>query len=227
MRILVVEDKIALAEALEAILVENKYSVDTVNDGIKGLEYSMDDVYDGIVLDIMLPGMSGLEVLQKIRSEKIYTPVLLLTAKSELEDKVKGLDYGADDYLTKPFETEELLARIRAITRRKGEMEIDNLEFSDIQLNLKTGEIICANNSVKLGLKEFQLMEMLLKAGKQIITKEQIIDKIWGYESDTEYNNVEVYISFIRKKLAHVHSKVQIKTTRGLGYSLEARCEKN
>ncbi len=223
MRILVVEDKIALAQALEAILVENKYTVDTVHDGLKGLEYSMSDVYDGIILDIMLPGMNGLEVLRNLREERISTPVLLLTAKSEIEDKVKGLDYGADDYLTKPFATEELLARIRAVTRRKGEMEIDGVEFSDVQLNLKTGEISCGGNSIKLGLKEFQLMEMLLKAGKQIITKEQIIDKIWGYESDTEYNNVEVYISFIRKKLQHIHSKVQIKTTRGLGYSLEEK----
>lgn len=221
MRILVVEDEVRLAEALTQILIKNKYTADAVHDGASGLDYALCGVYDLIILDIMLPKMNGLDVLRSLRKEKIATPVLLLTAKDEVADKVAGLDSGADDYLTKPFATEELLARVRAMSRRKGEVLDESLSFSDISLNIKTGELSCGKHAIKLPLKEFQIMELLLSNGKQIITKERFIEKIWGFESDTEYNNVEVYISFIRKKLSHIHSKVEIRTTRGIGYSLE------
>lgn len=221
MRVLVVEDEVRLAEALVQILLKNKYPADAVFDGESGLDYARSGVYDIIILDIMLPKMNGIEVLRRIRAGKISTPVLLLTAKDEIADKVAGLDGGADDYLTKPFATEELLARVRAMSRRRGEVAEDTLVFCDIALNLKTSELSCGALSIKLPLKEFQIMELLLANGRQILTKERFIEKIWGFESDTEYNNVEVYISFIRKKLSHIHSGVEIRTARGVGYSLE------
>ncbi len=222
MKILVVEDEMQLADALSEILKRNLYSVDTSYDGISGLDNAMTGIYDCIVLDIMLPGMNGIEVLRKIRENKIYTPVLLLTARSEVEDKINGLDCGADDYLTKPFITGELLARIRALTRRKGEIVDDNkLDFNGLQLNKDTCSVIWEGNDVKLSLKEFQIMELLICNPHRILPKERIIEKIWGYESDVEYNNIEVYISFLRKKLSSINAPVQIKTARGIGYSLE------
>lgn len=221
MRILIVEDEVRLAEALKEILKKHNYMADAVHDGMTGLDYAISGIYDVIILDIMLPKMNGIDVLQNIRKKKVATPVLLLTAKDEIADKVKGLDSGADDYLTKPFHTEELLARLRAMSRRRGEVSEDTLTYSDLLLNLKTGELCCGSHDIKLGLKEFRMMELFLANGKQIITKEKFIEKIWGFESDTDYNNVEVYISFIRKKLTHIHSNVTIRTIRGLGYSLE------
>ena len=221
MRILVVEDEIGLAEAIGAILKKEHYEVDISNDGQSGLENALTDVYDCIVLDIMLPKMNGLDVLTYLRIKKIETPVLLLTAKSEIDDKIKGLDCGADDYLTKPFSTGELLARIRAMTRRKGIIADINPKYGDITLDIKRGELICNGNSVVLGRKEFQMMEMLISNAGQIITKELFVKKIWGYDDDTEYNNVEVYISFLRKKLTMLHSNVQIKTRRSIGYCLD------
>lgn len=221
MRILIVEDETRLADALVQILIKQKYTVDAVHDGKTGFDYAMSNVYDVVILDIMLPKMNGLDVLRNLRKEKIFTPVLLLTAKDEIADKVMGLDRGADDYLTKPFATEELLARIRAMSRRKGEVNDDILTFCDVSLNLKTSELSNNVNFIKLGLKEFQIMELLMSNGKQIITKERFIEKVWGFDSDAEYNNVEVYISFIRKKLGHIHSNVEIKTARGIGYHLE------
>lgn len=223
MRILIIEDEVRLAEALTQIMLKNKYTADSVHDGLTGLDYAKSEVYDVIILDLMLPKMSGIEVLRNLRKEKIFTPVLLLTAKYETCDKVIGLDSGADDYLTKPFETEELLARIRALGRRHGEVSDDILTFSDVNLNINTGELYSNTKSIKLGLKEFQIMELLIANGKQIITKERFIEKIWGFESDAEYNNVEVYISFIRKKLFFINSKVEIKTSRGMGYYLGER----
>ena len=222
MKLLVVEDEMQLADALTEILKRNMYTVDTVYDGIDGLDNALTGIYDGIILDIMLPRMNGIEILRNIRREKIHTPVLLLTARSEVEDKINGLDCGADDYLTKPFVTGELLARVRAMTRRKGEI-IDNnkLEFNGLELNKNTCSIIYAGNDVKLSLKEYQIMEMLIANPHQILPKERIIEKIWGYESDVEYNNIEVYISFLRKKIAVLSAPVQIKTARGIGYSLE------
>lgn len=221
MRILIVEDEVRLAQALAEILMKNKYTVDAVHDGISGLDYALSNVYDVIILDIMLPKMNGIEILKQIRKEKLATPVLLLTAKDEIADKVAGLDSGADDYLTKPFATDELLARVRAMSRRRGEVIGDVLEFSDIVLNLKTSELSNEKHSIKLPLKELQIMELLLNNGKQIVTKERIIEKVWGFDANAEYNNVEVYISFLRKKLLYIRSKVEIRTSRGIGYSLE------
>ncbi len=222
MKLLVVEDEVQLADALSEILKRNMYSVDTVYDGIDGLDNALTGVYDGIILDIMLPGMSGIEILKNMRAEKINTPVLLLTARSEVEDKINGLDCGADDYLTKPFVTGELLARVRALTRRKGEIIDENrVEFNGLELHKNTCSISYGGNDVKLSLKEFQIMELLIANPKQILPKERIIEKIWGYESDVEYNNIEVYISFLRKKIKVIKSPAQIKTARGIGYSLE------
>lgn len=222
MKLLVVEDEIQLADALSEILKRNKYSVDTVYNGIDGLDNALTGVYDCIILDIMLPGMNGLEVLGNIRAEKISTPVLLLTARSEIDDKINGLDCGADDYLTKPFVTGELLARIRALTRRKGEIIDDNkLDYNGLELIKSTLSINWKGGDVKLSLKEYQIMELLIANPHQILPKERIIEKIWGYESDVEYNNIEVYISFLRKKLSIISAPVQIKTARGIGYFLE------
>lgn len=222
MRILIVEDEVALAEALVQIFGKNKYISDACYDGVSGLDNALTGIYDVIILDIMLPKMNGLDVLQQIRLNRISTPVILLTAKDEISDKVKGLDYGADDYLTKPFATDELLARIRTVVRRNSNVICDNiLSYADISLNLSTYELICEQNTVKLGLKEYSIMEMFLKNKGMVMSKENLIEKIWGYESDAEYNNVEVYISFLRKKLIHIHSNVSIKTVRGVGYRLE------
>jgi len=221
MRLLLVEDEIRLAEALSQILTKNKYTVDTSNDGISGLDNALTGIYDVIILDIMLPKLDGFAILRQIRESKITTPVLFLTAKDDVSNKVKGLDLGADDYLTKPFNTEELLARLRAINRRGIDTFCDDtLSFSDIELNLSTYELSCKNKSVQLGLKEFNIMKMLLSYGSRILCKEELLEKVWGYESAAEYNNVEVYISFLRKKLNHLGTKVNIKTLRGVGYSL-------
>ena len=198
MKLLVVEDEEQLADALTEILKRDKYSVDTCYNGIDGLDNALTGVYDCIILDIMLPGMSGIEVLRNLRQEKINAPVLLLTARSEIEDKINGLDTGADDYLTKPFVTGELLARIRALTRRKGEIIDENrMDYNGLLLNKNTSSVIWQDNDVKLSLKEYQIMELLISNPKQILPKERIIEKIWGYESDVEYNNIEVYISFL------------------------------
>ncbi len=222
MRLLVVEDEVQLADVLTEILKRNKYAVDTVYDGIDGLDCALSGVYDCIILDIQLPGMNGIEILRNIRSEKLSTPVLLLTARSEVEDKINGLDCGADDYLTKPFVTGELLARIRALTRRKGDLvDENNLSFNSLVINKGSCSMNFGGSDVKLSLKEFQIMELLIANPKQILPKERIIEKIWGYESDVEYNNIEVYISFLRKKLSAIGTDVQIKTARGIGYFLE------
>ena len=222
MRLLLVEDEIQLSEALNHILSKNKYIVDAVYNGEDGLDYGLTDIYDVIVLDIMIPKLSGLEVLRRLRKENIKTPVLLLTAKGEIEDKVKGLDSGADDYLAKPFATEELLARLRALTRRQGEIINDNiLEVGDIKLNISTYELEGPCNSIKLSLKEFEIIRCFMQRPRVIVTKDELISKIWGYDSDAEYNNIEVYISFLRKKLGYVNSTTSITTVRGVGYKLE------
>lgn len=221
MRVLVVEDEYGLADALGEILKKEHYSVDISNDGESGLENALTGVYDCILLDIMLPKINGLDVLMSIRENKIETPVLILTAKSETDDKIRGLDCGADDYLTKPFSSGELLARVRAMTRRKGAITDINPKYGDITLDIKRGELICNGNSVSLGRKEFQMMEMLISNAGQIVTKELFVKKVWGYDDDSEYNNVEVYISFLRKKLQMLHSGVNIKTRRSIGYCLD------
>lgn len=221
MRILIVEDEKKLAEALSQILIKNKYEVDMVYDGEAGLDYALTGIYDVIILDIMLPKTNGLEVLKNLRENKISTPIILLTAKSELGDKVRGLDCGADDYLTKPFATEELLARIRALGRRTGEVISDDIiSTQDIELNLSTYELISGDQSIKLSLKECRIIEILMKRQGRVVSKEELLEKVWGFDSDAEHNNVEVYVSFLRKKLIHINSCVSIKTFRGVGYSI-------
>ncbi|MBQ2663968.1 MAG: response regulator transcription factor [Clostridia bacterium] len=222
MRILVVEDEIHLAEALAQILKKNNYTVDVSNDGEDGLDNALSGIYDVIVLDIMLPKMNGLDVLENIRSEGFDTPVILLTAKNEISDKVRGLDSGADDYLAKPFNTEELLARIRALGRRRGEIvaNTNTISFADITLNTQTLQLTSGANEITLTLKESELLEHLMLHKGLVCSKEQIIEKLWGFDSEAEANHVEVYISFLRKKLTFVHSKAAINTVRGVGYTL-------
>ena len=222
MRILIVEDEVQLSEALGAILEKNNYIVDRVFDGESGLDYILSDIYDGVILDIMLPKLNGIEVLKKARKERISTPIILLTAKGEVEDRIIGLDCGADDYLPKPFYVEELMARIRALTRRKGEVQSDNLlSYGDITLNIGNLELGSKENSIKLTAKESGLLELLINRKDMISNKDDIIIKLWGYESEAEHNNVEVYVSFLRRKLSYLKSKVAIKAIRNLGYILE------
>jgi len=222
MRILLVEDESHLAEALMQILRKNNYTVDLSSDGESGLDNALSDIYDLILLDIMLPKMDGITVLKNLRAQHIATPVLLLTAKGEISDKVIGLDSGADDYLPKPFATEELLARIRAMSRRKGEVVLDNtLNFGDIVLNTATLKLVSSSKDVKLTLKESELLEFLILRKNAATSKELIIEKIWGFDADVEHNHVEVYISFLRKKLSFLDTHVTITTVRGIGYSLE------
>ncbi|GAB1158346.1 response regulator transcription factor [Paenibacillus illinoisensis] len=222
MRILIAEDEVHLAEAVSQILKKNNYSVDMVHDGRSGLDYALSGIYDLLLLDIMMPEMDGISVLRKLRSEGNHTPVILLTAKGELSDKVTGLDCGADDYIAKPFATEELLARIRAALRRKGEVvPEDGLKFGDIELNTTQLKLAVQGKEIKLNLKENELLELLITRKQAITSKEQIIEKLWGFDSEVEYNNVEVYISFLRKKLTFLNSKVRINTIRGVGYVLE------
>ena len=213
MRILIVEDEIRLAEALGQIMEENKYTADIVHDGEAGLDYALSGIYDVIVLDVMLPKRNGFDIVRELRAQKDQTPVLLLTAKDEVQDKVTGLDCGADDYLTKPFFTEELLARVRALSRRQGDVVLNELSFGDLTLNLSAYTLQCGAKSVRLGRKEFEVIRLLLS--------KTLLLKIWGSESEAEDNNVEAYISFLRKKLAFLHSTVQIATARKLGYHLE------
>lgn len=222
MRILLVEDEIHLAEAISQILKKNNYAVDMVHDGEDGLNYGLSDIYDLILLDIMLPKRNGLEILKSLRKEGILTPILMLTAKSEVGDKVIGLDAGADDYLAKPFATEELLARVRALSRRKGEIVVSgDLQFGDMQLNV-TGLLMNKDSKeIKLTLRECELMEFLILRKGLLTSKELIIEKLWGFDSEAEHNHVEVYVSFLRKKLSFLNSHVKISTTRGVGYALE------
>ena len=221
MKILIVEDEKQLCEALVALLKDNGYSADTVYDGQDGLDYALTGVYDVIVLDIMLPIMDGLAMLKKLREAGSSVPVLLLTAKGDARDKINGLDSGADDYLTKPFIAGELLARIRVLTRRRGEYVGATLCFGSCTLDKNTHALSCARNSLKLGRKEYETLEMLMGNPGQIIPKERFIEKIWGYDSEAEYNNIEVYVSFLRKKLLALHADITIKAVRSVGYKLE------
>lgn len=221
MQVLIVEDDIRLAEALAHILKDNQCIVDTVYDGQTGLEYAQSGIYDAIVLDIMLPKMSGIDVVTELRRNKQYTPVLLLTARDAITDKVNGLDSGADDYMTKPFSPAELLARLRALTRRQGEVIFEKLEFGDIRLDLDSCELTCGAKSIHLGFKEFSILKILMANPGQAIPKGTLLAKVWGIDSDAEENNVEAYISFLRKKLAFLKSNVHIDTLRKVGYRLE------
>ena len=222
MRLLLVEDEKQLSEALQQILIKNSYNVDAVYSGDEGLDYALSGVYDVIILDIMLPKLNGLEILKMIRKRKISTPVILLTAKASVEDRILGLDCGADDYLPKPFAPEELLARLRALTRRNGSFINENiLEFSDIRLNLSTYDMEVNDNCITLTQKEFEILKYFMQRPKLVVSKDDLISKLWGFDSDIEYNNIEVYISFLRKKLAYVESDVKITTIRRVGYRLE------
>lgn len=223
MRILIVEDEVHLAEALTQILKKNHYSVDAVHDGQAGLDNALSGIYDLLLLDIMLPEMDGIALLRAIRAEGIATPVIMLTAKGEISDTIAGLDCGADDYVAKPFSTGELLARIRAVLRRKGEVvPEDGLKFGDIELNTSMLKLSFRGKELKLILKESELLELLMLRKQAVTSKEQIIEKLWGFDSDAEHNNVEVYISFLRKKLDFLGASVRITTIRGVGYVLEA-----
>lgn len=222
MKLLLVEDEKQLSEALQQILIKNKYTVDAVYNGDEGLDYALTGVYDVIILDIMLPKLNGLEILKMIRKRKISTPVILLTAKGSVEDRILGLDSGADDYLPKPFSPDELLARLRALTRRNGDFINENiLEFSDIKLNLSTYDMEVNDNSITLTQKEFEILKYFMQRPKLVVSKDDLITKLWGFDSDIEHNNIEVYISFLRKKLAYVESNVKITTIRRVGYRLE------
>lgn len=222
MRLLLVEDEMALSEALSEILNQNGYLTDCVSNGVDGLDYIRTGIYDLVLLDIMLPGMDGLSVLKKMRAEKIHTPVILLTAKSELSDIVTGLDAGSDDYLPKPFSTAELLARIRALGRRSPRYTENVLQFKDLVLNQGGMELSCGKNSIRLGKKEFQLMELFMRNPGQVLPKELLLNRVWGLDAAADYNNVEVYISFLRQKLHALGSCAAIRTIRLAGYQLEA-----
>ena len=221
MRLLLAEDERDLADALEAMLKHNNYSVDVVNNGQDALDYLMLDDYDGAILDVMMPQMDGVTVVRKLRENKKSTPVLLLTAKSEIEDKVYGLDSGADDYLTKPFVIKELLARVRSMTRRQTTFTSNVLELGNVSLSKYTFELSTEKDKVRLSNKEYQMMEMLMRNPGNVIQTEQFLERIWGYDSDSEINVVWVNISYLRKKLKALDANVQIKATRNVGYTLE------
>lgn len=225
MKILLVEDEKRMAEALAEILRLENYEVDCFGDGGSGLQAAVCNIYDMIILDVMLPEMNGFEIVKEIRKKGIRTPVLMLTAKSGIDDKVAGFDNGADDYLTKPFVTRELLARLRALGRRTVQSADGTLSYGDIVLNAGMLSLVCAvtNQSVRLSEKEYRILEYLIANQGQILTREQLAVKIWGFDNEAEYNNVEVYMSFTRKKLAFVGSETEIKAVRGIGYELRWR----
>lgn len=218
MKVLIADDEKTLVNMLTEILRQNKIDVDAVFNGSDAVDFAKAAEYDLIILDIMMPKKNGYEALKEIRKNKISTPILMLSAKSEVADKVDGLDFGADDYLTKPFAASELVARVKALTRRKGEYTGNSLEFADLVLNKDT----FALNNIKLSHTEYKIMELLMKTPQKIINKERLIEKVWGWDNNADYNNAEVYISFLRKKLVALRSVVTIKAVRGVGYCLEA-----
>lgn len=220
MRILIVEDEKRLADTLRELLIDHKYAADVAYDGEDGLDDALSGIYDAIILDVMMPRKNGFQVVRELRQAGINTPVLMLTAKSETADKVEGLDLGADYYLTKPFETQELLACLRALLRRREEAIVEELSFQGLTLNLSSGLLCFADRSVRLSSKEFEMMRLLLGAGGNLTPKETLLLKVWGYDSQAEDNHVEVYISFLRKKLSHIHCPVTIESARKLGYYL-------
>lgn len=223
MRLLLAEDEQRLSRALVAILERNHYSVDAVFDGEAVSEYLSAENYDGVILDIMMPKKDGITVLKELRSQGNQVPVLLLTAKSEIDDRVQGLDAGANDYLPKPFDSRELLARIRAMTRVNSVQASSVLEFGNITLDQTTFVLSSPTGSFRLANKEFQMLEMLMSNPHMLISSERFLEKIWGYDSDAEINVVWVYLSYLRKKLASLKANVQIKATRNAGYSLEEK----
>ena len=227
MRLLIVEDEVRLADTLRQLLHRQGYTADVCHDGVNGLDNALTGIYDLMVLDVMLPGLNGFQVARKLRDAGVTTPILMLTAKSDLSDRVHGLDCGADYYLTKPFEPEELMACVRTLLRRSGGQlqESDTLTWGDLSLERGTFTLSCNGRDVRLSRREYDLMELLMRNGAQVVTKEQLLIKVWGYDSQAEDNNVEVYISFLRRKLTHLHSQVRIKTLRMLGYCLTQEVE--
>lgn len=223
MRVLLVEDDRKLSAAVCKLLEKKRIITDPVYNGIDGLDWARSSEYDAIILDVMLPGMDGFSVLRSLRQEKIYAPVLMLTARTSLEDRLIGLDSGADYYLPKPFESAELISCLHAITRRAAGSPVLSLSFGDLSLDQNNGKLLNSENAqeIKLGAKEFQLMELFLRNPSRILPRETLQERVWGLESDAEYNNLEVYVSFLRKKLAFIGSRTKIKATRGVGYSLE------
>lgn len=222
MQVLIVEDDIRLAQALGQILEENHYQVDLVHDGDQGLAYAESGSYDVVILDVMLPRKSGLEVVAELRRANVATPVLMLTARTTVQDKITGLDSGADDYMTKPFSPAELLAHLRALTRRQGQVVFEKIDFGDISLNLESHDLSCGSKSINLSYKEFSIANILISSKGQIVSKDMLISKVWGVESSAVDNNVEAYISFLRKKLKFLGSNTQIETVRKVGYRLES-----
>jgi len=221
-KVLIIEDEYSLADAIRESLEKEHLDVTIVTNGETGEDEALTGLYDLILLDIMLPKRNGFEILKTLKEEKLKTPIIILTAKSEMDDKLNGLENGADDYITKPFHMKELLARVKIILKRSANLEDTNaLTYGDLTLDLSRGLLKCKNNEVAINGKELNLMELLLINKEQIIEKEALTDKIWGYDSDAEYNSVEVYISFLRKKLSLLGSKVKISTVRGIGYKLE------
>lgn len=220
MKLLVAEDEKSLSRALTVLLERNGYAADAVSDGREALAYLENGDYDGMILDVMMPGLDGFEVLKRIRESGSAMPVLMLTARSEIDDRVKGLDGGANDYMTKPFSTKELLARIRAMTRARGTAAAPVLKVGNVSLNQATNELITSGGSFQLTNKEFQVMEFLMQNPGHLIPTERILEKVWGYDADVEINVVWVYISYLRKKLDALHADVRIKAARNAGYTL-------
>lgn len=221
MRILIVEDETRLAETLRQLMEDQRYQADTVGDGADGVDYGLTGQYDLIILDVMLPKVDGFKVARRLRSAHISTPILMLTARDDTSDKIGGLDCGADDYMTKPFDSGELMARVRALTRRQGEVLGDVLKVGDLSLECSSRLLQVGERSVRLGFKEFEVMRLLMVNSRAVVSKETLIAKIWGLDSEAEDNIVEVYISFLRKKLTYLGSSVAISTVRKVGYYLE------
>lgn len=227
MNILIIEDEYSLADAIAEALKNEKFNVNIKTDGEEGEDEALTENYDLILLDVMLPKKNGFDILKTLSQEKIKTPVIMLTAKSEIDDKLNGLEHGADDYITKPFAMRELIARIKAVLKRTNNIEnTDYLEFCDLVLDLKNAKLKCNNNEIQISGKELELLEQLLINKNQVSSRESLAQRIWGYESDAEYNNVEVYITFVRRKLKLIESVVTIKAIRGVGYKLEGKDDK-
>lgn len=222
MNILVAEDERNLADAIVRIVSDAGFNCEAVYDGNAGLNSAESGLYDAVIMDVMLPGMDGIQIVRELRHQGNSIPVLMLTARTSTSDKVAGLDAGADDYMTKPFEAPELLARLRALTRRQGDVVIDTVTFADLTLDLETHDLSCDGREVHLSGKEFEVLKMLMSSNARVVSKRDLLTRVWGADADASENSVEAYISFLRKKLAHVRSKVQITTLRMLGYRLEA-----
>ena len=221
MKILIIEDEQLLAESLQTLLISKGFQVETVFDGETGAEYAQLGIYDLLILDVMMPGLDGLEVARQVRAKRCHVPILMLTAKSDISDRIEGLNAGADYYLTKPFDSRELLACINALLRRQGG-QVDVLRFGNTELDLSTSLLHCGDRNVRLSAKEFDVMRALLQGGQRITSKETLLARVWGYDSNAVDNHVEVYIAFLRRKLDSIGSDVRIETQRRMGYYLES-----